>query len=104
MASKKDTLDFVLGELSNVEDVSSRKMMGEYLIYVNKKVVGGIYDDRFMLKNTPSVQTLLKDCPKQSPYDGAKPMINASDIIFDAKPENKNFFKQVLSLIYDDLK
>jgi TfoX/Sxy family transcriptional regulator of competence genes len=104
MASKKDTLDFVLEELSYVEDLSSRKMMGEYLIYVNKKVVGGIYDDRFMLKDTPSIQTLLKDCPKESPYSGAKLMINVSDIIFNAKSDNKNFFKQVLSLIYDDLK
>src|SRR5574344_1135695 len=103
MASKKETLDFVLEQLSDIEDISWRKMMGEYLIYFNEKVVGGIYDDRFMLKNTQSIQNLLNSCPSESPYQGAKPMINVSDIVYNNQPDNKILFKQVLHLIFNDL-
>ena len=61
MSSKKETLDFVLNQVQNIEDISSRKMMGEYLIYYKKKVIGGIYDDRFLVKKTKGSVLLLPD-------------------------------------------
>jgi len=103
MASKQETLDFVLWQLSGIEGLSWRKMMGEYIIYLNAKVVGGIYDERFMLKNTARVRTLLPSCPIEAPYTGAKAMINASDIIFNSHGENKELFARLLNVIYQDI-
>src|SRR5574344_2525448 len=88
MASKKETLDFVLGQLTNIEGISSRKMMGEYIIYYHNKVIGGIYDDRFLVKKTKGSLAILHDAIEEIPYDGAKPMLSMSDIIFDAHSSN----------------
>lgn len=59
MASSKDYLDFVLEQLSELDDITYRAMMGEYIIYYRGKVVGGIYDDRFLVKNTQSAAELM---------------------------------------------
>ncbi len=75
MASDESYLDYVLDLLADVEHVSSRKMMGEYLLYANGILFGGIYDNRFMLKVTSSSQTSFTDSPLESPYPGAKDMI-----------------------------
>ncbi len=77
MASSKEYLDFVLDQLSALEDVSHRTMMGEYLIYVQGKLVGGIYDDRFLVKPTASARRMLPDAPLELPYEGAKEMLLA---------------------------
>lgn len=77
MASSKGYLQFVLEQLSALDDVSVRPMMGEYVLYHAGKVVGGIYDDRLLLKPTPSALALLKDAPTDIPYDGAKEMLVA---------------------------
>ncbi len=104
MASKKETLDFVLRQLEGIEEISSRKMMGEYLIYYKAKVVGGIYDDRFLVKKTPGSTAILPDVAEEIPYEGAKPMLSLSDIIFDEHPENRNLMKKVFTAIFNDLK
>ena len=75
MATSKEYLDFVLEQLSVLSDVSYRPMMGEYVIYYRGKVIGGIYDDRFLLKQTPSVLKMLPDAPYEIPYEGAKKMV-----------------------------
>ncbi len=75
MASDKEYLEFVLEQLSDLEGVSHRAMMGEYIIYYEGKVVGGIYDDRFLVKDTPSANRIVPNAPKELPYEGAKEML-----------------------------
>ena len=77
MASSKEFLKFVLDQLSPLGDVSVRPMMGEYVLYCHDRVVGGIYDDRLLLKPTPSALALMPDAERDIPYDGAKEMLVA---------------------------
>ena len=74
MASSKDYLEYVLGQLSGLDGVTCRPMMGEYVLYYDGKVFGGIYDDRLLLKPTPSAVEALGE-PEEIPYEGAKPML-----------------------------
>ena len=73
MASKKEYLDFVLGQIKGI-DITYKKMMGEYLLYANGVLFGGIYDDRLLIKPTEKVRELLPNAEYAIPYDGAKPM------------------------------
>ncbi len=75
MASSEDYLAYVLDLLVQVPDVSHRKMMGEYVLYAQGKVFGGIYDDRFLVKPTDTAKRLLPDADYQLPYEGVKPML-----------------------------
>ena len=75
MASTNQYLEFVLDLLGELDDVAHRKMMGEYVLYYRGKVVGGIYDDRFLLKVTPASERLLPCAPRATPYEGAKEML-----------------------------
>ena len=75
MASTKDYLDYVLEQLGEAEDISHRAMMGEYILYVQGKVFGGIYDNRFLVKPTKSAREMLPDAPMELPYEGAKEML-----------------------------
>ena len=72
MASTKEYLDFVLEQLSELDEVSSRAMMGEYILYYRGKVFGGIYDDRLLVKPVPAALKLMPDVELELPYDGAK--------------------------------
>ena len=84
MASSKEYLDYVLEQISGAGDISFRPMMGEYIIYRAGKVIGGIYDDRFLLKPTASALSLLPDAPRELPYEGAKEMLLIEEL--DDKP------------------
>ena len=75
MSSTNQYLEFVLDLLGELDDVAHRKMMGEYVLYYRGKVVGGIYDDRFLLKVTPASERLLPDAPRATPYEGGKEML-----------------------------
>ncbi len=97
MASRKEYLDFVLEQLSGLEGVSYRAMMGEYLLYYNDKLFGGIYDDRFLVKVTASSLELLPDAPQEMPYDGAKPMLLITEI------DNKNYLRELILAMYEGL-
>ena len=77
MASTKEYLEFVLEQLSDVDGITYRAMMGEYIIYCQGKVIGGIYDDRFLIKPTKSAKELMSDAPYELPYEGAKDMLLA---------------------------
>lgn len=81
MASTKEYLDFVLDQLQDAEEISARAMMGEFILYCRGKVVGGIYDDRLLLKDTPTARRLLEEVGIETqtelPYDGAKEMLLA---------------------------
>ena len=97
MASSKEYLDFILEQLSELEDVSCRAMMGEYVIYYRGKVVGGIYDDRFLVKPTKSAAALMPNAEMELPYDGAKEMLLVDDV------DNKEFLKELLEAMYSEL-
>lgn len=77
MASSKEYLEFILDGCSGL---SARAMMGEYVLYYGGKVVGGVYDNRLLLKPTPSATALLPDAPRELPYEGAKPMLLVEDV------------------------
>lgn len=77
MASSKEFLDFVLEQCGGL---SARAMMGEYLLYYGGKVVGGVYDNRLLVKPTPSAVALIPNAPMELPYDGAKRMLLVEDI------------------------
>ena len=75
MSSTNQYLEFVLDLLGELDDVAHRKMMGEYVLYYRGKVIGGIYDDRFLLKVMPASEHLLPDASRAIPYEGAKEML-----------------------------
>ena len=75
MESLKEYLDFILEELSGLEDISYRPMMGEYVLYCQGRIFGGIYDERFLVKQTDASRSLLPDAPRELPYEGAKEML-----------------------------
>ena len=97
MASSKEYLDFVLEQLSELDDISYRAIMGEYIIYYRGKVVSGIYDDRFLVKNIKTAADLMPEATLELPYDGAKEMLLVEDI------ENKEFLKDLLEAMVDAL-
>lgn len=97
MASSKGYLDFILEQLSDLDDISYRAMMGEYIIYYRGKVVGGIYDDRFLVKPTKSAVSIMPDAGMELPYEGAKEMLLVDDV------ENRKFLRKLLESMYDEL-
>ena len=97
MASSKEYLEYVLEQLSKLEDVSYRAMMGEYILYYKGKVIGGIYDDRFLVKPTKSAVKMMPDAKNELPYEGAKGMLLVDDI------DNKDFLKDLLEAMYEEL-
>ena len=97
MASSKEYLDFILEQLSELDNVSYRAMMGEYIIYYRGKIVGGIYDDRFLVKPTKSAKNLMPDADMELPYDGAREMYLVDNV------DNKGFLKELLEAMYDEL-
>ncbi|MBR4984942.1 MAG: TfoX/Sxy family protein [Proteobacteria bacterium] len=96
MASHKDFLDYVLGQLADLREVRYRAMMGEYVIYYRDKVVGGIYDDRFLVKPTRSALAMMPDAKRELPYEGAKEML-----LVDV--DNIELMTGLLKAVYADL-
>ena len=80
MASTKEYLDFIVEWLSLAEDVTYRPMMGEYILYYKGKVIGGIYDDRFLLKPTAAARAIAPNAPTALPYEGGKEMLVVEDV------------------------
>ena len=97
MSSSKDYLEFVLEQLSELSDITYRAMMGEYIIYYQGRVIGGIYDDRLLVKNTKKARALMPDAPLEIPYEGAKGMLLVENI------ENKAFLKELFETMVDEL-
>ena len=98
MASSKEYLEYVLEQLSEVEGLRYRPMMGEYLIYCRGKLVGGVYDDRLLVKPTKSACALLPDSPREEPYPGAKPMLLVTET------DNKPLLRELLEGIAGEVK
>ena len=97
MASTKTYLQFVLDQLAGLEGLTHRAMMGEYILYYREKIVGGIYDDRLLVKITSSSETLLPSAPREAPYEGAKAMLLVEDV------ENRELLERLLREMYDEL-
>ena len=97
MASSKEYLDFILEQLTALDDISYRAMMGEYIIYYRGKIVGGIYDDRFLVKPTKSAKNMMPGADMELPYEGAKEMLLVDDI------DNKEFLKSLFESMFDEL-
>lgn len=97
MASSKDYLEYALEQLSKAGDVTSRAMMSEYILYFRGKVIGGIYDNRFLVKPVQAARNMMPDAPEELPYDGAKPMLMVENI------EDREFLKELFEEMYDEL-
>lgn len=97
MASSKEYLNFILEQLAELEEISYRAMMGEYIIYYRGKIVGGIYDDRLLVKPVKSAVSLMPDATYELPYDGAKEMLLVEDI------DSKGFLTRLFHAMYDEL-
>ena len=94
MASSKEYIEFVI---DHCDGLSARAMMGEYILYYGGKVVGGLYDNRLLVKPTPSAKTLMPTAEYQLPYEGAKEMLLVEDI------ENRDFLKELFEAMYAEL-
>ena len=97
MPSSRQYLDFVLDQLSEAEGISHLAMMGEYIIYCRGKVIGGIYDNRFLVKPAKSAQSLMPNAPREIPYPGAKAMLLVQEL------ENRPFLARLAAALHDEL-
>ena len=97
MASSKEYLEYILEQLSDLEDVTYRAMMGEYIIYYRRKIVGGIYDDRFLVKPVKSAVEMMPNAKMELPYEGTKEMLLVDDV------EDQEFLKELLETMYEEL-
>ena len=97
MASGTADLDFILEQLSGLDDVSWRAMMGEYILYYRGRIVGGIYDDRFLVKPTKAAAAMMPNAETERPYEGAKEMLLVDNV------DNKAFLKELLEAMYPEL-
>ncbi|MBQ9301176.1 MAG: TfoX/Sxy family protein [Clostridia bacterium] len=97
MASSKAYLDFILDQLSDLDGISYRMMMGEYILYCRGKIIGGIYDDRFLVKPTPSARAMMPHAELELPYEGAKEMLLVDNV------ENREFLTALIDAMYNEL-
>ncbi len=97
MASSKEYLCFILEQLSCLEDISYRPMMGEFILYYRGKIVGGIYDDRLLVKPTPAALALLPAAAYTAPYKGAKEMLLVNEV------DRKEFLTTLFKAMYNEL-
>lgn len=97
MASNKAYLDFVLEQLSELEDITYKAMMGEYILYYRGKIIGGIYDDRLLVKPVNSAVSLMPTATYELPYEGAKEMLPVDDV------DSKEFLSKLFDAMYNEL-
>lgn len=97
MASSKEYLDFVLEQLSELNDITYRPMMGEYIIYYRGKIIGGVYDDRFLVKPVKAAMDLMPDAAYEFPYEGAKEMLMVDEI------DDRQFLTELFAAMYEEL-
>ncbi|MGI6173654.1 MAG: TfoX/Sxy family protein [Christensenellales bacterium] len=97
MTSSKEYLAFILEQLSELNDVSYRAMMGEYIIYYRGKVIGGIYDNRFLVKPVKSAIAMMPDADMEFPYEGAKEMLLVDNV------DDRDFLRELCVAMYEEL-
>ena len=97
MASSKEYLYFILDQLSDLPEISFRAMMGEYIIYYKEKIIGGIYDNRFLVKPTASAAAMMPCAEREIPYDGGKEMLMVDNV------EDGEFLCELICAMYEEL-
>ena len=97
MATKKEYLDFVLEQLSLLGELRCRAMMGEYLLYYRGKLIGGVYDDRFLVKPVPAALTRMPEAARELPYEGAGEMLLVDNL------EDREFLRELVEAMYEEL-
>ena len=97
MPSSKEYLTFVLDQLSGLDGITCRAMMGEYILYFRGRVVGGIYDDRLLVKPVSAALSLMPDAPRELPYEGAKEMLLVENV------DDADFLQSLFRAMYDEL-
>lgn len=97
MSSSNEYLEYMLEQLSDLDEISYRAMMGEYIIYYRGKIIGGIYDDRFLIKPVKSAMAMMPEANMEFPYEGAKEMLLVEDV------DDREFLKELLEAMYEEL-
>lgn len=97
MASSKEYLIFILEQLSALDDITYRAMMGEYILYYRERVIGGIYDDRFLVKPVRAAVNLMPNAEMEVPYEGAKGMLLVDDV------DDREYLVKLFEAMYDEL-
>ncbi len=97
MASSKEYLEFILGQLSELEEITYRSMMGEFILYYRGKIIGGIYDDRLLVKPIKSAISYMPAASYELPYEGAKDMLLVDEV------DSKEFLTGLFNAMYDEL-
>lgn len=97
MSSSREYLNFILEQLSGLQEITYRNMMGEFIIYYCGKIIGGIYDNRFLVKPTVSARAMMPSADIELPYEGAKEMLSVDDV------DNREFLSELFNAIYDEL-
>ena len=97
MASNKEYLDFIMVQLRDLEDITYRAMMGEYILYYKGRIVGGIYDDRLLVKPLKVALAYMPEAEYELPYEGAKEMLLVDDV------DNAEYLTRLFETVYDEL-
>lgn len=97
MSSSNEYLEYMLEQLSDLDEISYRAMMGEYIIYYRGKIIGGIYDGRFLIKPVKSAMAMMPEANMEFPYEGAKEMLLVDDV------DDREFLKELLEAMYEEL-
>ena len=97
MASSKEYLQFILGQLSELEEITYRPMMGEFIIYYRGKIAGGIYDDRLLVKPVKAAVRYMPSAVYESPYEGAKEMLLVDEV------DDREFLTGLFRAMYEEL-
>ena len=97
MASSREYLEFILGQLSGLEEITHRAMMGEYILYYRGRVIGGIYDDRLLVKPVPAAFSRMSEALRELPYEGARPMLLVGNV------DDREFLTELIGAMYEEL-
>ena len=97
MPTSKGYIDFILEQLSELDEISCRAMMGEYVLYYRGRIFGGVYDDRLLVKPTKSACAKLPGAARELPYEGAKEMLLVDDV------DDRAFLRELVEAMYDEL-
>jgi TfoX/Sxy family transcriptional regulator of competence genes len=97
MPSSKSYLNYIADQLSGLDGVSWRAMMGEYILYYRGKIAGGIYDDRLLVKPTASALRMMPSAARELPYEGAKEMLLVDDV------DDRDFLRELIVSVYNEL-
>ena len=97
MPSSKEYLSYIMEQLAPLEGITTRQMMGEYIIYYQGKIAAELCDDRLLVKPVPAALALLPDAPQEPPYPGAKPMLLVEEV------DSKEFLTGLFTAMYSEL-